>query len=95
MSEGDWLADRFEEHRGRLRAIALRNAGEGWAVGDAGLALHTTDGGATWMRVDLGTAQTLRGVSLPTGRTGPPYVGRRIGLRPNEVKDDPARSRAP
>jgi RNA polymerase sigma factor (sigma-70 family) len=27
MSEGDWLADRFEEHRGRLRAIAYRILG--------------------------------------------------------------------
>jgi RNA polymerase sigma-70 factor (ECF subfamily) len=27
MSEGDWLAGRFEEHRGRLRAIAYRILG--------------------------------------------------------------------
>jgi RNA polymerase sigma factor (sigma-70 family) len=32
MSEGDWLADRFEEHRGRLRAIAYRILG---SLGDA------------------------------------------------------------
>jgi RNA polymerase sigma factor (sigma-70 family) len=35
MSEGDWLADRFEEHRGRLRAIAYRILGSPGDADDA------------------------------------------------------------
>jgi photosystem II stability/assembly factor-like uncharacterized protein len=33
----------------------------GWAVGDGGRVLRTTDGGASWTRVDTGTLNTLRG----------------------------------
>jgi RNA polymerase sigma factor (sigma-70 family) len=35
MSEGDWLAERFEEHRGRLRAIAYRILGSSGDADDA------------------------------------------------------------
>jgi RNA polymerase sigma factor (sigma-70 family) len=35
MSEGDWLAERFEEHRGRLRAIAHRILGSPSDADDA------------------------------------------------------------
>jgi RNA polymerase sigma factor (sigma-70 family) len=35
MSEGDWLAERFEEHRGRLRAIAYRILGSSSDADDA------------------------------------------------------------
>jgi len=44
---GDWLADRFEEHRGRLRAVAYRMLGSvseaDDAVQDAWLRLRRTD----------------------------------------------------
>ena len=35
MSEADWLADRFEEHRGRLRAVAYRILGSSSDADDA------------------------------------------------------------
>jgi RNA polymerase sigma factor (sigma-70 family) len=35
MTEGDWLASRFEEHRGRLRAIAYRILGSSSDADDA------------------------------------------------------------
>src|SRR5262245_60208241 len=35
MDEGDWLAARFEEHRGRLRAVAYRLLGPSSEADDA------------------------------------------------------------
>jgi RNA polymerase sigma-70 factor (ECF subfamily) len=35
MTESDWLAERFEEHRGRLRAVAYRILGSGNDADDA------------------------------------------------------------
>jgi len=50
MDERDWLADRFEEHRGRLRAVAYRMLGSvseaDDAVQEAWIRLSRTDAGA-------------------------------------------------
>src|SRR5216117_2015191 len=50
MDEGDWLAERFEEHRARLRAVAYRMLGSlseaDDAVQDAWLRLARADSGA-------------------------------------------------
>jgi RNA polymerase sigma-70 factor (ECF subfamily) len=35
MTDGDWLAERFEEHRGRLRAVAYRILGSSAEADDA------------------------------------------------------------
>ena len=47
MAENDWLTERFEEHRGRLRAVAYRMLGSGAeaedAVQEAWLRLHRAD----------------------------------------------------
>ena len=36
----------------------------GWAVGPHGTAIHTTDGGLTWQRIDLGTTENLNAVYM-------------------------------
>jgi RNA polymerase sigma-70 factor (ECF subfamily) len=50
MDERDWLAERFEEHRGRLRAVAYRMLGSlseaDDAVQEAWLRLHRQDAAA-------------------------------------------------
>ncbi|TME85454.1 MAG: sigma-70 family RNA polymerase sigma factor [Chloroflexi bacterium] len=50
MDQGDWLAERFEEHRARLRAVAYRMLGSlseaDDAVQDAWLRLARADSGA-------------------------------------------------
>jgi len=35
MSEGEWLAEQFEQHRGRLRAVAFRMLGSPSEAEDA------------------------------------------------------------
>jgi RNA polymerase sigma-70 factor (ECF subfamily) len=35
MSEGEWLAEQFEQHRGRLRAVAFRMFGSPSVAEDA------------------------------------------------------------
>jgi len=51
MDQNEWLADRFEEHRARLRAVAYRMLGSltdaDDAVQDAWLRLSRS-GGARW-----------------------------------------------
>lgn len=43
-----------------LRAIQFLDDRLGWIVGDRGLCLATTDGGATWEKRDTGSTATLR-----------------------------------
>jgi photosystem II stability/assembly factor-like uncharacterized protein len=45
-----------------LNAAHLLDSGTGFAVGDAGTILKTTDAGATWSPLTSGTASTLHGV---------------------------------
>jgi RNA polymerase sigma factor (sigma-70 family) len=83
MNEGDWLAERFEEHRGRLRAIAYRILGSASdaddAVQEAWLRFSRSDTGAVdnlggWLttvvsRVCLNMLQAQR--SRPQPPAGP------------------------
>jgi photosystem II stability/assembly factor-like uncharacterized protein len=47
-----------------LAAVAFSDATNGWAVGDGGTILHTTDGGATWSSEDSFSADSsLRAVA--------------------------------
>ena len=46
----------------------LANGADGWAVGDGGRILHTTDGGSTWSQETSGSASTLASVWF-TGTT--------------------------
>ncbi len=53
-----------------LRGIFFLDAKKGWIVGDKGLCLATSDGGATWQVLDTGSAATLRFVRFKDDKTG-------------------------
>ena len=57
-----------------LRAVQFVDRNEGWAVGDAGVVLHTIDGGQTWERQSTGGRASLRSVHFLT-----PYIGWIVG----------------
>jgi RNA polymerase sigma-70 factor, ECF subfamily len=52
MDERDWLAERFEEHRPRLRAVAYRMLG---SLSEADDAVQEA-----WLRLDRTTQATSR-----------------------------------
>ena len=43
---------------------------QGWAVGDSGTVLMTTDGGATWKKQFVGAQSSLTQVFFVDARTG-------------------------
>jgi photosystem II stability/assembly factor-like uncharacterized protein len=51
-------------------SVYFINAGEGWAVGTAGIVYHTTDGGSTWQEQASGTTRQLNGVHFATRLIG-------------------------
>src|ERR671910_3013258 len=98
MDERDWLAERFEEHRTRLRAVAYRMLGSvseaDDAVQEAWLRLSRTDEGevenlGAWLttvvgRVSLDMLRSRRSRrEEPPGVRGPePIVDRADGTEP-------------
>ena len=54
---------------GTLRSVKMVG-NDGWAVGDRGLVLHTSDGGTTWRIQESGTNQILRDVDFSSSRHG-------------------------
>lgn len=55
---------------GALRGVSFIDARNGWIVGDKGLCLRTSDGGATWTRLDLGSGAKLRVVRFNSDGEG-------------------------
>ncbi len=53
-----------------LRAVQFVDENEGWAVGDDGLILRTSDAGKTWERQHTGTRASLRALHFLTPYTG-------------------------
>ena len=47
-----------------LRDIAFRDENRGWAVGEKGLILHTTDGGNLWSRYPTPAQHNLQDIHL-------------------------------
>jgi RNA polymerase sigma factor (sigma-70 family) len=97
MNESDWLAERFEEHRGRLRAVAYRMLGSvseaDDAVQEAWLRLSRTDAGAVenlgaWLTTVVGrvSLNMLRSRKVrreePLVRVPEPIVDRADGVDP-------------
>lgn len=54
----------------RLNAVSLRGPARGYAVGDGGVVLATTDAGKTWKRQNSGTRTDLLGVAFPSTMQG-------------------------
>ncbi len=68
-----WFDRLFVVHAandGHMRGIHFFDANNGWAVGDFGKIIHTTDGGATWVEQSSGTVGTLRDVQFVTPQLG-------------------------
>ena len=55
---------------GGIRGVSFIDALNGWIVGDKGLCLRTSDGGANWTRLDLGSGATLRAVRFNSDGEG-------------------------
>ncbi|RLD66154.1 MAG: hypothetical protein DRI84_05355 [Bacteroidetes bacterium] len=53
-----------------LNDVYFTNSQTGWAVGDAGVILNTTDAGQTWLPQASGTTQKLRAVFFINANTG-------------------------
>jgi len=53
-----------------LLDVYFLDADLGWAVGEAGVIIHTTDGGATWIQQDSDTNVDLNGVSFCDANNG-------------------------
>ncbi|MGC8581794.1 MAG: WD40/YVTN/BNR-like repeat-containing protein [Thermoplasmata archaeon] len=54
----------------QLRSVYFVNSTTGWAVGDNGMALKSTDGGNTWHIINLNTRVNLRSVYFTSPSTG-------------------------
>jgi photosystem II stability/assembly factor-like uncharacterized protein len=55
---------------GTLMASSFISTSTGWAVGDGGKILNTTDGGATWSVQNAGTSSDLKDVSFVSATQG-------------------------
>ena len=53
-----------------LNSVDMVSSTEGWAVGEGGVILHTTDGGVTWTQQNSGTTQQLNAVSFKDASRG-------------------------
>src|SRR5207237_10711756 len=53
-----------------LRGVRFLNVQRGWAVGDGGLILTTSDGGNTWTPEPSGVTTELRSVSFDSSGIG-------------------------
>ena len=53
-----------------LNDVYFTDNQNGWAVGDKGIIIHTTDGGQNWTSQTSGTTETLRAVFFVDKNTG-------------------------
>ena len=67
----------FDRHLGGVSALA---PGSALAAGESGVILRTSDGGATWRKLDSGEWATLYGIGRPAGADGPAFVAGSSGV---------------
>jgi photosystem II stability/assembly factor-like uncharacterized protein len=65
-----WVAQYYEYDEVPLHGVFFIDPDIGWAVGDAGAILHTTDGGNNWHPQVSGTLKHLRGVHFTDANNG-------------------------
>jgi len=53
-----------------LYRLSFADTSKGWAVGDSGIVLHTTDGGLTWQIQNTNVESFIWGVSFPSAAGG-------------------------
>ncbi len=58
-----WVKKRDDIYPHNLNAILMKNKSNVIVVGDSGTVLRTTDEGATWLPINLGTDKNLSGIS--------------------------------
>ena len=61
---------KWQYGRHSMHAVHFNNTNEGWAVGDWGLIVHTTDGGQSWERQESGVGNWLGDVQFVDANTG-------------------------
>jgi Sigma-70 region 2 len=74
MPQSDWLAERFEEHRGRLRAVGYRMLG---SLSDADDAIQEP-----WLRLHIHGEESLH------ARVPDPIVSQRQAIDPEHADPD-------
>jgi photosystem II stability/assembly factor-like uncharacterized protein len=69
-SQDGWFWQNPLPQGNTLNSVKFISASVGWAVGDYGTILRTTDGGITWTLQIRGTTNNLSGVSFTDANTG-------------------------
>ena len=88
MTERDWLAERFEEHRTRLRAVAYRMLGPVSAADDA-----VQEAWLRLSRADAGEVKNLRAwLTTVVGRVCLDMLRSRKSRREQPLEDDRRRA---
>jgi photosystem II stability/assembly factor-like uncharacterized protein len=66
----NWVKQNHTLTVNQLNAVFFLNANTGWAVGDGGVILYTTNGGTNWTAQTSGTTNNLREVFFVNSTTG-------------------------
>jgi photosystem II stability/assembly factor-like uncharacterized protein len=68
--DGGWFWQNPLQRSNDLTAVSFPDASHGWAVGESGTILATSNSGATWVAQDSGTTTDLTGASFPDASHG-------------------------
>lgn len=91
-----WVAERRGAVGKDLNAVYFTDSKRGWAAGDAGLVLHTEDGGVTWSQQLIATSDSINDIYFRDKEDGYLLAGNMIfrtddrGLTWREVTRFPA-----
>lgn len=80
FSFGQWYSQDIFPYGNDLNAVKFISSTTGWAVGNSGIIIRTTNGGINWTQEISGTYNRLYGVSFTDETTGT-AVGQKIILR--------------